>query len=133
MTLFEGLAPGSTHHLLAQLEANKLLLCLEDQGFVDGCRLTLDEGGKLTPQNHAQLQRIAGTVNTGAPNMGGIATSEPTLSTLQVLKNLAKAIHTLNPEERRFANLMATKYTAKTPMTAEELQKLMTLYTLKGF
>lgn len=133
MTFYEGQAPSDTHHLLASLEASKLLLCLDDQGFVDGCRLTLDEGGVLTQANQQQLRRIASTVNCGAPDMGGIATEEPTLSTIQVLRKLASAKHTLNKEEMRFANSMAKKYTAKTQMTSEEFQKLMTLYTLKGF
>lgn len=133
MTFYEGQAPSDTHHLLGLLEGRKMLLCLDDQGFVDGCRLTLDEGGVLTPANQQQLRRIASTVNCGAPNMGGIATDEPELSTLQVLRKLAGAKHTLNQEEKRFANLMAKKYTAKTKMTAEEFQKLVTLYTLKGF
>ncbi len=133
MTFYEGQAPGGTHQLLALLEANKLLLCLDDQGFVDGCRLTLDEGGVLTPANQQQLKRIASTANSGAPNMAGIATEEPSLSVIQMLRKLASTVHTLSQEEKRFANLMAKKYNAKKPMTAEEFQKLSTLYTLKGF
>lgn len=133
MSFFENQASGSTHQILAMLEENMALIGSDDQGFVLGCRSHLNEGAVLTAENAAQLRRIAATVKTGAPNMGGIATSEPSLSVLTILKNLAGSIHTLNPEERKFANLMATKYKHGTSMTAGELQKLVTLYTLKGF
>jgi hypothetical protein len=46
---------------------------------------------------------------------------------------LAGTIHTLNSEERKFANLMAAKYKQGRRMDPVETQKLMTLYTLKGF
>lgn len=133
MSFFEGQAPGSTHQILAMLEGNMALLGSDDQGFVMGCRSHLNEGSVLTQENQAQLRRIAATLSSDTPNMGGIATSEPSLSVLQILKTLAGARHTLNAEETRFANLMATKYKQKTRMTADELQKLMTLYTIKGF
>lgn len=134
MSLFEGQAPGSTHQLLAMLEGNMALLGDADQGFVIGCRSHISEGAILTKENQAQLRRIAATIgDNGVPSMGGIVTSEKPLSTLQMLRSLAGAIHTLSPEERRFANLMATKHTQKVQMTPEELQKLVTLYTLKGF
>ena len=110
------------------------LLGDEDQGFVRGCRLSLGEGGVLTADNHARLKRIYASIGVeGAIEMGTIAAEGPALSTLKILQDLAGAIHTLNPEERKFANRMAAKYKARQPMDPTEIQKLMTLYTLKGF
>ncbi len=135
MSLFEGQAPGSIHQLLAMLEGNMALLGDTDQGFVIGCRSHLNEGAILTADNQAQLRRIAATIgDNGVPDMGdGIVAAEQSLSTLQMLRHLAGTIHTLNPEERRFANSMATKHKQKVQMSPDELQKLVTLYTLKGF
>lgn len=135
MSYFEGQASSATQNLLSFLEEKLAMLGDEDQGFIRGCRLTLGEGGVLTAENHAKLKSIYASLDGGESGieMGSIATDSAPLSTLKILKDLAGAIHTLNPEERKFANLMATKYKALQPMDTVETQKLMTLYTLKGF
>lgn len=134
MSYFEGQASGATQNLLSFLEEKLAMLGDEDQGFIRGCRLTLGEGGVLTAENHAKLQSIYTSLGGEvAIEAGSIATEGAPLSTLQILKDLAGAIHTLNPEERKFANLMAAKYKAQQRMDTAEMQKLMTLYTLKGF
>lgn len=130
---FENQAPTGIHALLASLEGSAMLLGDEDQGFVIGCRQALNEGGMLTPQNQAQLQKIAGSIAQQTPDMGGISVDEKPISTLKILQDLANNIHTLNLEERKFANQMASKYKKGQAMSAQEMQKLMTLYGLKGF
>lgn len=134
MPYFEGQASNAAQNLLSKLEEKLSLIGDEDQGFVRGCRLTLGEGGVITAENHARLRKIFASLGAeGAIEMGTIATEGKPLSTLKILQDLAGAIHTLNPAERKFANLMAAKYKAQQRMDGVEMQKLMTLYTLKGF
>jgi len=123
---------GGNTELLAYLENNLPLLGDEDRDFVLGCKMTLEIGGVLTAENTQRLRQIAKGIQAAGHDVlgGGV---EPPLSPVKVLKDLVQNIHTLNAQEKTYANNIAKKLKKKEPLTPKEVEGLLQIYFDKGF
>jgi hypothetical protein len=130
--LFEGQISDGVERTLQYLETQLLLLSDVDQDFILGCRMTLGAGGRLTPENQAEIQRIASTLtHVGHNIVGGMA--ESALSMQKVVKDLAGAIHMLTPQEQQFLQQMAGKVQGGVKLSVPEVEALVKIYGEKGF
>ena len=127
MSLFDNLS-GDEDQLLAHLETQLPMLSDSDQDFVIGCRLHIEAGTRLTPQNIAVLHRIAATLGNTAHSA-----LEGTLSVQKMLKDLATNHHILSYEEKKFLNKVAQTHQNSGRLGEYEVELLVKLYGSKGF
>ena len=118
--------------LLNHLAANLPLMGDDDRDFVLGMKVSLETGGIIKPENTQRLAAIARGLNAaGHDVLGGGAI--PPLSPRKVLQDFANNVHILQPHERAFANQVAKKLQQNEALEKQEIERLMKIYTEKGF
>jgi len=127
MSVFDN-SSDDVEQMLSYLETQLPMLSDSDQDFVIGCRLHIEEGVRLTPQNIAVLKRIVATLsNTVHSSM------EIPLSPHKMLKDLATNHHILSHEEKKFLNRIAQQLQAGGRLGEYDVELLVKLYGSKGF
>lgn len=118
--------------LINYLASNIPLMGDDDRDFVQGMQVSLETGGIISPQNKQRLAAIAKSLNAaGHDILGGGAI--PPLSPVKVLRDFADNVHILQPHERAFANQIAKKLQQNEKLEQAEIERLMKIYTEKGF
>lgn len=114
--------------MLAVLENNLMMFSDDDQEFIQSMVLLVGTGSPLVAQ---QIQRLGGLMST--LKTSGHNTLGESLSMVQVVKDLAGALHTLNPSEKQFLIGVANKMKQRIPLSTDEVQQLLNVYAAKGF
>lgn len=128
--MFQGWVPDGIESLLQHLENQLPMLSEDDQAFVLGAKLTLEMTGLLDKTSIERLRQI-GARHTHASH-NGIGNTQA-LSITQIFKDLASSAKILTPQQRQFAEAVATKFKKRIPLTAEEVQGLFRLHAEQGF
>lgn len=128
MTMFEGLTTTGLEELIAAIDSQSPLLADDDREFILGCQMAISSGGKLTDENEQRVRKIARSITAAGHNA-----LEGAISIPQVCKDLSGANHMLSGPEKAFFAVVDSKVRSKVPLSAEEVQQLLTIHAGKGF
>lgn len=120
------------YRMLQYIEKYSVILSDGDQKNAIAYKVLIETGhGKeLPPEVLQDIQRLFKLV---AIEVAKSLEAEQTLSWGKVLYDLATAQQMLNPEEVKFFKAMMEKVLRKEPISREEAEALLRLYTRKGF
>lgn len=123
---------GGIMQMLQYIERYSVILSDADQKNAIAYKVLIEAGrGKdLPPEALANILRMAKAVSA---EVAKSLEAEPVLSMGKVLYDLSTAQKMLNPEELKFFQAMLSKVVKKEPVSREEAEALLRLYTRKGF
>lgn len=123
---------GSILQMLQYIERYSVILPPSDQKQALAYKVLIEtgRGHDLTQESVADILRIFKLVTR---EVAKSLEAEPMLSMGKVLYDLSTAQKMLNPEETRFYKQMLAKVIKKEPVSREEAEALLRLYTRKGF
>lgn len=120
------------YRMLQYVEKYSIILSPGDQTQATAYKTLIETGhGKeLPPEIIKDIQRLFRAVSA---EVAKSLEADQTLSWGKVLYDLATAQQMLNPEEQKFFKAMMEKVLKKEPISREEAEALLRLYTRKGF
>lgn len=130
--MFAERSEHALYQMLKYIEHYSIILPPADQKQAIAYKVLIESGrGKdLPPEVLNDIQRIFRLV---AAEVAKSLEADQTLSWGKVLYDLSTAQKMLNPEEAKFFRSMMEKVLKKEPVSREEAEALLRLYTRKGF
>lgn len=123
---------GAISQMLQYIENYSVILSPADQQKAITYKVLIEagRGPDLPPESVQDILRIFRQV---ANEVAKSLEAEPVLSMGKVLYDLSTTQKMLNPEEMKFFKAMLGKVVKKEPVSREEAEALLRLYTRKGF